>query len=560
MINLDMPERRRNVELNDSSISSQRQRHQRTIFDMSERSINSTNSVCNPMHKILIMDGSESSRMNDEPERRKAISPITKGWKKHGRSSGQRSFLLIFISFLCGMRLSFTFLTHYIRILSSDSTATTPYTSILYDTVQAELHDVQTVLLQEAERTSEFLRQTMNNLQSDASTTSGTQSDESQSASNVLIIDKNRMYSKYAYSYVIGGCDPNNPSYRGFLYNVLVSTRLLRDMGSTNDVVIFVQLTYSYTGGTTLPDVDVKALQGLNVQIYYIPPSPYESFYETVMNKFRVLQLTQYRRVILMDGDVMPVANLDYLFELSDDNAYGPGNSTLKPNLVVAGPYEPANAGFFMLAPEEGDYEHLCQIIERREERAKRLPDTLFDEHEGWGHIIEAPDEWVSRKNRGMNWTFHFAFSDQGLLYHWTKYVKKSVSIVFLGRVENLSADENGKPHSERVMHQVFTNYSKPLISQYGSCNKFMCDYQHFTGLLKPWLRKPPEDLSEVTKLTSGAHVWWYYLQRVDQELLLGLDFDNWVSPGRPTHGLFATWGDMMKKESFKRGDIAALS
>jgi hypothetical protein len=224
----------------------------------------------------------------------------------------------------------------------------------------------------------------------------------------------------------------------------------------------------------------------------------------------------------------------------------------LKPNLVVAGPWEPANAGFFMVAPEEGDYEHILQIIARREERVKRLPDTLFDEYEGWGHIIQAPDEWVSRKNRGMNWTFHFAFSDQGLLYHWTKYVKKNVSIVFLGRVENLSVDVDGKPHLERVMQDVFANYSKPLISHFNSCNKFMCDYHHFTGLLKPWLRKPPEDLSEATKLKSGAHVWWYHFKMVDQELSLGLDFENWISPGRPTQGLYATWGDMRKKESYK--------
>ena len=422
MINLDKSERRRNVELNDNSSASQRQRHQRTMFDISESSHNST---FNPMHKFLIMDGSESRRMNDFSERRKAIPSTSKAHRKHG-NSGQRSFLLIFLSFLCGMRLSFDFFTHYIRFLSSDSAATTPYADILFETVQAEWNDVQTIILQEAERTSEFFRQTINSLPTDAAAGAG----------NSIFIDQNYTYSSYAYAYVIGGCDPYNPSYRGFLYNVLVSTRLLRDQGSMNDVVIFAQLSYNYSDGTTLPDVDVKALRGLNIQIYYIPPSPYESFYETVMNKFRVLQLTQYRRVILMDGDVMPVSNLDYLFELSDDNAYGPGNSTLKQNLIVAGPWEPANAGFFMLAPEEGDYEHICQIIARREERVKRLSDTLFDEHEGWGHIIEAPDEWVSRKNRGMNWTFHFAFSDQGLLYHWTKYVKKSVSIVFLGRVE----------------------------------------------------------------------------------------------------------------------------
>jgi hypothetical protein len=35
------------------------------------------------------------------------------------------------------------------------------------------------------------------------------------------------------------------------------------------------------------------------------------------------------------------------------------------------------------------------------------------------------------------NWTFHGNFADQGLLYYWTKYVKKNVSIVVDHEVEN---------------------------------------------------------------------------------------------------------------------------
>jgi alpha-N-acetylglucosamine transferase len=81
---------------------------------------------------------------------------------------------------------------------------------------------------------------------------------------------------------------------------------------------------------TELPDEDVRGLQGLNVKIRYIPKSAHESFYATVMQKFRILSLTEYRRVILMDGDVMPLTNLDYIFEMSDGE-----NATLKENLVI---------------------------------------------------------------------------------------------------------------------------------------------------------------------------------------------------------------------------------
>ena len=126
MINLDLSERRRNVDLNESSntsiSASQRQRHPRcTMIDASERSVSSSISTSNGMilpihHKSIFMDSSEcSNRMNEVSERK------TKGWKRSTRSGGQRSFLLIFISFLCGMRLSFEFFHHYIRFLSSSS-------------------------------------------------------------------------------------------------------------------------------------------------------------------------------------------------------------------------------------------------------------------------------------------------------------------------------------------------------------------------------------------------------------------------------------------------------
>lgn len=446
------------------------------------------------------------------------------------------------------MRLSIDFSLHLSDDLFKNANGSV-YTTLILETIQSDLRNAQNTVLQEAERTGSILRQTINTLHESSYNLLSINVSDSQSKHLIHPrSETNVTHSKYAYAYVIGGCNPYNPGYRGFIYNILISTKILRDLGSQNDMIVFVQLSYGYTDSTTLPDVDIRALQYYNIHVNYISPSPYESFYDTVLNKFHILQLTQYKRIILMDGDVMPVSNLDYLFHLSDDNIYGIGNSTLKENLVVAGPWEPANAGFFMLTPHVGDYELIQQIILTREEKVKDKDGIKFDEYEGWGHVIEAPDEWVGRKQRGTNWTFHFSFSDQGLLYYWTKYVKKSVSTVYFERVENLSADINGVPKLERSLGNILSKYSKPLVSSYGSCTKFMCDFHHFTGTLKPWLRKPPEDLSNETKLYDSLHLWWHYLKIVDAELELGIDFENWISPGRPTLGLFATWGDMAKR------------
>lgn len=343
--------------------------------------------------------------------------------------------------------------------------------------------------------------------------------------------------SKYAYAFVIGGCNPDKPAYRGFVYDILVSTQILRNQGSTADVVAFFQLSVAYKGGTELPLKDAKPLQSLGVHIYYILPSEKESFYEIVMNKFRILTLTQYRRVLFLDGDVMPIGNLDYLFELSDDNKYGPGNSTLKPNLIIAGKSEPANAGFFMLTPGEGEYEQVQDIIRTRETKARALNESVkFDVLHGWGHAITEPDEWKSRSTRrGRNWNFAFAYSDQWLLYHWVKYVKKQVSIVFQDYVDNVSLDSQGNVVMEQRLQDPFRNYSKPLIYSELECRKFMCDFVHFTGNTKPWMQRTPVDFLNTTmEPRDRAELWWYTMKTVNENLQMGLDFDNWTYVGRP--------------------------
>ena len=350
--------------------------------------------------------------------------------------------------------------------------------------------------------------------------------------------------SKYAYAFVIGGCDPEKPRYRGFVYNILVSARILQEEGSKADIVAYFQLSYK-SPATELPDEDTRLLAALGVQVLYIPKSKLESFYDTVMNKFRIVSLTQYRRVLLMDGDVMPVANLDYLFELSDGE-----NAILKENVVVSGPLEPANGGFFILAPHRGEWDLMNQIIQAREEAAKDLPGHKFDEIRGWGHAIIPPDKWVARNKHGTNWTFHFGFSDQGLLYHYTKYVKKSVSIIhYKNLVENWGASgPNGTVELELIIQDPFANYSKPRIRESDSCRKFMCDYIHFSGRGKPWLHRPPDDIiaGHPTKNGDSKHLWWNTLYELNNELDIGLNFSAWNTIGqRPLLGLYAKFNDM---------------
>lgn len=127
--------------------------------------------------------------------------------------------------------------------------------------------------------------------------------------------------------------------------------------------------------------------------------------------------------------------------------------------------------------------------------------------------------------------------------------MKKEVSIIFDGRVENWSAGANGEVRLEANLKKPFDKLSKPLIKQYAACRKFMCDYLHFSGKGKPWLSRqgPPDGLSETQiPKKEGANIWWYFLKKVDREMGMGIDFKEWTVY-RPPFGLYATTRDMDK-------------
>jgi hypothetical protein len=352
--------------------------------------------------------------------------------------------------------------------------------------------------------------------------------------------------SPYAYAFVVGGCNPENPSYTGYLYNILIAARILRKRGSQADIVVSIQMAYK-SQDDKLPAAHGNMLQKLDVQIRYIEKSATESFYEAQLEKFRILNMVEYRRVLFLDADVLPVGNMDYLFELSDGD-----NPILRENLVISGPFEPANGGIFMLTPGAGEFEELNSIVRTREIRDKHLKGRKFDPVEGWGHQIKSPDYWTTTKiGARTNWTFNAAQADQGLLYHWVKYAKKSVSLVRSNIVENWSVDSNGTLSITATYDNPFVNVSHPIKKFYHECFRWSrkgChapyqDWVHFTGKKKPWLAvKPPANLTAKSVPTMNRKsFWWYNLKELNDEMHLGLDFENWLVIGKPSLGFFPT-------------------
>jgi hypothetical protein len=183
---------------------------------------------------------------------------------------------------------------------------------------------------------------------------------------------------------------------------------------------------------------------------------------------------------------------------LSDPESGRP--TKLQPNVVVATRAEPANAGTFILAPREGAYDELHQIIKDQRESAKDLPYPFFDRYLGWGHNFWwGEDLWEGIKADAKKWNFHAAHSDQGLLYYWVRYHEKQYTAFRGSVVENFVAGDtkSGVTLKESFNSTVIAAYSpNPNANpdcgvkfEYG-CETPYSDFIHYTGKTKPCKRK----------------------------------------------------------------------
>ncbi len=172
---------------------------------------------------------------------------------------------------------------------------------------------------------------------------------------------------RFAYAFLIGGAlsKKKNTDHRGALYSVVVATHSLRRQGSKADVVLMVQISAT-TNATVLPEVEEKLLKAMNIRVLYLPKASHyrlESFYSLMMEKFRILQLEEYSRILYLDADILPMCNLDYMMELSQV-----GN-VLRENVVMAYNGEPASGGFFVLQPNATDYKEIVDHILKTEKK-----------------------------------------------------------------------------------------------------------------------------------------------------------------------------------------------
>jgi lipopolysaccharide biosynthesis glycosyltransferase len=300
-----------------------------------------------------------------------------------------------------------------------------------------------------------------------------------------------------------------------------------------------------------LPQEDMRLLDKLGIKLQMLPKQTNESFAQLVYEKFRVFQMTQYKRVLFLDADILPLTNLDYLFHLSDPEhaKQNGGTALLRPNLFMATRGEPCNTGFFMVEPNESTYKKLEQVIEEHHERAKELPYPHFDWQEGWGHdFIKEGDIWESIHKTGVKWRFHAGHSDQGLLFYFLKYKIQDVSIVIGNKLQNWMPSTNqdsDQPIGEEMIDGLKVHSPEPIASQIKCssepgdnredshlCLPLYRDIVHFAGSRKPWQNTPPRQ--RVKGTPSAAQLWFDELSKLNDEYDMGLDIPNWEEKHMP--------------------------
>jgi Alpha-N-acetylglucosamine transferase len=353
----------------------------------------------------------------------------------------------------------------------------------------------------------------------------------------------------YAYAFVIGGIHEDRPAYKGFLWTILISVHILQKLGTVADFCVFVRLSPD-SNMTDLPREERRVLTEMRIKIILQPKPRAESFAQLVYDKFLTLNMTDYKRVMFLDADMIPMTNLDYYFFLSDPE-YEKLPTELKPNFIMATQGEPCNTGMFIVEPSRVAFEQYKSVVKRQHEKARTLPYPYFDFMEGWGHNFRKHgDYWESLHRKSSTWKFHASHSDQGLMFYFAKYIRHNVSIAIGEKIQNWKTGNDSLPEMESEKKGVLAMYQGEILRYQWSCDKpkeeaRIFEVQHFW-----WRCMPPYDstahfmgfdkkpwrhsyvASEYTtysfRQTGARYLWFKELTEVNEKYKMGLDMDHW--------------------------------
>ena len=223
---------------------------------------------------------------------------------------------------------------------------------------------------------------------------------------------------RFDYTFDVSGCD--RESCLGYVLNALATAHALRRGRSRADILFVVHMA---AGHDRLAGEQEGWLAAAGIRLRFLDRThragSIVNFGMATLNKFRILQATEYDRVLFVDADILPLCNMDYMFEESYKE-----DGLLEDDVVMEGSVVPMTASMFLIKPRHGAFKVIMDLV--REYRRTHNGAQYFDHVKGWGHeIVGEADRWEANGMRkdGYLWDYKAANSDQGLLHHWIKYI-----------------------------------------------------------------------------------------------------------------------------------------
>eukprot|EP01035_Chromulina_nebulosa_P018634 gene18634-24370_t len=287
--------------------------------------------------------------------------------------------------------------------------------------------------------------------------------------------------------------------YRGFLYNIIIMRSSLISLGSSADFIVMIGFASTITDFTFF-DNDRDLLQSHGVIIYHLPrlidSSHRLGFAEMALLKISPFSFTQYQKVQYMDGDVMPLRNMDCLFQLNY-------------NSFTVGAASPLNSGWFLAVPNATDFEYMKDKSIWRLERD-------WDSVNGWAEPFPQ-DKLYYRGNRKVvdKWEYNGADMDQGLFTHYFLFHRGKALLMD-------TETRKAKVFDEGLFVESYKEY--PFSKVLRSCDGLepTTFFAHFTGRSKPWVNEKDRKISDNMRL-------WY--QRLD-DLKLNVTSESILKQG----------------------------
>jgi len=153
-----------------------------------------------------------------------------------------------------------------------------------------------------------------------------------------------------------------------FIAHCLVLAESIREVGDDRDIVLL--LFDAAEDSDTFLGIHSRAVDDLRIDVRRvknpvcfenIAPNykPFARRYYFDYVKLLAFNLTEYDRVLFMDGDMVVNRNLDEVF-LSTPPPRAGGNTWIA---ASDGPYSPLNSGLVLIAPSSKDYDSLLKMV-----------------------------------------------------------------------------------------------------------------------------------------------------------------------------------------------------